>query len=148
MKREFSKFWKSSKQPRKQRKYRYNIPKHLLKKFISVNLSKELRVKYSKRNIPIKKGDTVKILRGQFKKKIAKVMKVLPKKSKVYLENIQNIRKDGTKSFYPIHTSNLQITELLLDDRKRKNILERKNGKKSSVKTGSTKNLADKKENK
>ena len=90
-----------------------------LKKFISVNLSKELRVKYSKRNIPIKKGDTVKILRGQFKKKIAKVMKVLPKKSKVYLENIQNIRKDGTKSFYPFDASKVQILTLSIDDKQR-----------------------------
>lgn len=126
MKQEFSKFWKSSKQPRKQRKYRHNISKHLSKKLVSANLSKELRKKYSKRNIPIKKGDVVKIMGGKFKGKIEKVTKIFPKKSKVYLENIHNIRKDGTKTFLPINPSNLQITELSLNDKMRKNLIERK----------------------
>ncbi|MBU2406429.1 MAG: 60S ribosomal protein L26, partial [Nanoarchaeota archaeon] len=39
---------------------------------------------------------------------------------------IENIRKDGTKAFYPIHPSNLMITELFLEDKKRKDALERK----------------------
>ena len=29
------------------------------------------------------------------------------------------IKKDGTKVFYPIHPSNLVVTELNLDDKKR-----------------------------
>ena len=50
MKRKFSKSWKSSKQPRKQRKYSANAPLHLKRKLLSVNLSKELRKKYGKRS--------------------------------------------------------------------------------------------------
>src|SRR3989338_176397 len=46
MKNKFSTKWKESKQPRKQRKYRANAPLHLRKKFVNVNLSKELRKKY------------------------------------------------------------------------------------------------------
>ena len=126
MKSKFSNYWKSSKQPRKQRKYRYNILMHLVKKTISTNLSKDLRKKYGKRNIPLKKGDEVLIMRGSFKGKKEKVTKVLPKKNKVYLTNIHNIRKDGTKTFYPINPSNLQITELNVDDKMRKQLIERK----------------------
>ena len=62
MKQKFSTKWKSSKQPRKQRKYLANAPLHLKKKFISVNLSKELRKKHGKRNVSLRKGDIVKIM--------------------------------------------------------------------------------------
>jgi large subunit ribosomal protein L24 len=125
MKKKFSKNWKSSKKPKKQRKYRKNAPLHIQKNFFKANLSKELRTKYGRRNLTIKKGDSVKILRGQFKKKTGKINKILRKANKVYVEGIENIRKDGTKSFYPIHPSNLMITELLLDDKKRKKVIER-----------------------
>ncbi|MBI2670732.1 50S ribosomal protein L24 [Candidatus Woesearchaeota archaeon] len=122
----FSKFWRSSKNPRKQRKYRYNIQKHLVNKLISVNLAKDLRKKYTKRNIPLKRGDKVKIMNGKFEGRVEKVSKILLKETKVYLENIYNIRKDGTKTLSPINPSNLQIIELNLEDKMRKKILERK----------------------
>ena len=80
MKQKFSKKWKSSKQPRKQRKYLANAPKHLRRAFMSVNLTKELRKKYGKRNLELRKGDIVKIMRGSFKKKIGKITEVDMKK--------------------------------------------------------------------
>jgi ribosomal protein uL24 len=51
MKEAFSKKWKSSKQPRKQRKYRHIAPINIVRKFLSSPLSKELKIKYNKRNI-------------------------------------------------------------------------------------------------
>ena len=123
---QWSKKWIKSKQKRKQRKYRFNAPLHIKRKFISVKLSKELASKYKKRNIEIKKGDKVKIMRGSFKKQSGKIVKVNTRKSKIYIENIQNIRKDGTKNYYPMEPSNLMILELNLDDKIRKQILERK----------------------
>ena len=125
MKKKFSKSWKSSKKPSKQRKYVYNAPLHIRRKFMSAHLSKELMKKYQKRNIPIKKGDKVKIMRGQFKKKIGEITKVDLRKLKVYIDNIFLVKRDGTKAFYPIYTSNLLITELKLDDKYRKESLER-----------------------
>lgn len=93
---------------------------------MSVNLSKELRKKYGKRNIPIRKGDKVKVLRGQFKGKTGKINKVSLKKRKVYIEGIESVKKDGTKAFVPVTPSNLQIQELILEDKKRKKLIERK----------------------
>ena len=93
---------------------------------MSAHLSKELIKKYSTRNVPLRKEDKVKIVRGQFRKKTGKVVKVLVKKSKVYIENIQNIKNDGTKTYYPIDPSNLIILELNLTDKKRK--IGKKNG--------------------
>jgi len=121
----WSKSWKSSKKPGKQRKYVYNLPLHIRKTLLSALLLKDLRKKYNKRNMPVRTGDKVKILRGQFKKKTGKVSGIDLKKIKIYIEGIENIKKDGSKVPYPIHPSNVIITELNLDDKKRKKILER-----------------------
>jgi len=126
MKRKFSKSWKKSKQPRKQRKYRYNAPLNIKSKFMGCHLSKELRGKYKKRSITIRKGDGIKVLRGQFKGKTGKIDIVDIKKSKVYITGIEVVKKDGTKALYPIHPSNLIITDLNLEDKKRKKLVERK----------------------
>ncbi|HLC56552.1 MAG TPA: 50S ribosomal protein L24 [Candidatus Nanoarchaeia archaeon] len=126
MKTKFSKHWKSSKQIRKQRKYRFNAPKHIQKRFLASMLSKELKKKYNKNAIVLKKGDMVKIMRGENRKKTGKVSKVNMKKSKAYIEGITNVKKDGSKIQIPIHTSNLMITELNLEDKFRRKSLERK----------------------
>jgi large subunit ribosomal protein L24 len=119
MKQKFSTKWKASKQPRKQRKYLANAPLHTKRKVLSVNLSKDLRKKHGKRNIPVRKGDIIKILRGKFKKKQGKVIRVATKTSKIYVEGIQIKKNDGSKVDVPLRASNLQIVELNLDDRKR-----------------------------
>ena len=65
MKTDWNKNWKSSKQPRKQRKYRHNAPLHIRNKMMAAPLSKELKTKYKKRNITVRVGDKVKILKGK-----------------------------------------------------------------------------------
>lgn len=125
MKKKFSLKWKASKQPRKQRKYRINAPLHIKHKFLGAHLSKELRDKYKKRAVLIRKEDKVKILRGQFKGTSSKVERVDNKKGKVYLENISITKKDGSKSSYPIDPSNVIIIELNLNDKLRQKRIEK-----------------------
>ena len=126
VKKKFSKHWKESKQPRKQRKYRYNAPLHIKQKMISAHLSLDLRKKYGKRSIGVRKGDKVKIMSGQFKGKIGKITDVNLKNLKLKIEGVQLIKKDGSKVDYPIDPSNVQILELNLDDKKRQKTLARK----------------------
>ena len=126
MKRKFSISWKASKQPRKQRKYLANAPLHIRKKFVRVHLSKELRKKYGKRNIQIKKGDNVKIMKGKFKNKIGKIIEVDLKRSRIIIEGIQVKKQDGSMAKVPLKASNLQIIELNLNDKKRSGKLEMK----------------------
>ena len=126
MNKKFSTSWKASKRPGKQRKYSANAPLHLKKKFVSVNLSKELRKKYEKRNIPVKKGDMVKIMRGKYKKKQGKITEVKIKSGKIYIEGIQIKKQDGSKANVPIKASNLQIISLNLEDKKRSAKIERR----------------------
>ena len=126
MKQKFSKHWKASKQPRKQRKYRANAPLHVRHKMVSANLNKDLRKKYGKRSFPLRKEDDVKIMRGEFKNKTGKIASVDLKRLRVSIEAIQKTKKDGTKVNVWFNPSNLQIKELNLDDKKRKEALERK----------------------
>lgn len=121
----FSTSWKRSKNPRKQRTYIANAPLHIKRGLFSTRLSKELTKKYSKRNITVRKGDNVKIVRGSFKNHSGKIERVLTKRLRVYVEGAQILKKDGNKVFYPIHPSNLIITELNLDDKQRQKILGR-----------------------
>ena len=125
MKTKFSSSWRRSVQPRKQRKYRYNAPLHIKQKFVKAYLSKDLRKKHNKRNLNLRKGDSVKVMRGQFKNKTGKIDEVNLKKTLVYISGIEITKKDGTKARYPLHPSNLMITELNLDDKMRQKILER-----------------------
>lgn len=119
MKREFSKYWVGSKQPRKQRKYLAKAPLHIKAKLMSSGLSKELRERHKTRSIPIRKGDTVKVLVGNFKKKTGKISIVDRKKIRVAIEGLQRTKKEGSKVNVWFHPSNLQITELNTDDKKR-----------------------------
>lgn len=125
MKKKFSKVWKASKQPRKQRKFVANAPLSLRKKLMSSNLSKELRTKYSKRNFPVRKGDTVKIMKGKLKGRTGKITQSDLKKLRVVIEGIQIKKQDGSKANIKMHPSNLQIVELNLDDQKRKKSIEK-----------------------
>ena len=139
MKKEFSTKWKASKQPRKQRKYVAKAPLHLKGKLLSTHLSKELRTKHKKRNVTLKKGDTVKIMRGKFKGKSGKVTEIKTKLLKVYVDGIMNKKADGSKVKIALRASNLMITDLNLDDKKRAaklgaEVVKSKKEKKADVK--------------
>ena len=122
----FSGTWKSSKNPGKQRKYRQTAPLHVKHKFAQSHLTKDLRKKYGKRSIGIRKGDKVKIMHGKFKKHEGKIERVDLKKTRAFVSGAELTKRDGTKKLLALHPSNLMITELNLDDKMRQKSLERK----------------------
>ena len=73
-------------------------------------------------------------MRGSFKKKTGKVMKIELKTGKVYIEGIQKTKKDGSKVNVPVDASNLQIQELSLDDKRRLESIGRKGIKNKPIK--------------
>jgi len=119
MKKLFSTKWKSSKQPRKQRKYLHHAPKHIQSKFLHAPLSKELAKKQGMSKARVIVGDKVKVLVGRFRGKEGKVELVNLKKSKVAISGIEITKKDGSKSRPLIHASNLLIIEVNADDKQR-----------------------------
>ncbi len=122
----FSRVWKSSAKPRKQRKYRSSAPLHIKQKLSHSHLSKDLRKKYGKRSTGLRKGDKVKVMRGQFRKHEGKVEGIDIKGTRVLVSGVESAKKDGTKKLLRLHPSNLMITEMNLDDKLRQKILERK----------------------
>ena len=134
MKSEFSTSWLSSKQPRKQRKYIWNAPLHIRHKFLNAHLSKDLRKKYGKRSLPLRKGDEVLVMRGSSKKKKAKISSINLKRSMVFLEGIQRTKRDGAKTSIPFRSSALQIISLNAEDKERLSALNRKASENKDIK--------------
>lgn len=116
---------KSSKS-RKQRKFLYTAPLHLRRKILASHLSKELREKFKRRALPLRKGDEIQIMRGKFKGRRGKVARVNYKKYRVYIEGVTRKRTVGTEAQVGLHPSKVKIINLNLDDKKRQKILERK----------------------
>ncbi|MEN4016962.1 MAG: 50S ribosomal protein L24 [Methanobacterium sp.] len=114
-----------SKQPRKQRKLLHNAPLHVRHKLMSVALSKELKDQYKRRSIPVKKGDTVQVMRGDFKDHEGKVERVDLKNYRVFVEGASVQKPDGNMVYHSMHPSKLVIVELDLDDEERNEIMER-----------------------
>lgn len=124
----FSTNWKRSTIPKKQRSYFRNAPLHIKSKFLAANLSKELRKKYLTRSMQLRKGDKVRVVRGQFRGTIGKVNRADIKKNRVYVDKVEQKKADGSSAPYPIHPSKLMIIELNLEDKRR--IKEKKKEKK------------------
>ena len=125
MKKSWSPKWVGSSQPRKQRKYRYNAPLHARRKFLSAHLSKELRERYGKRSIPLRKGDDVVVMKGGFRGFTGSVDRVDMSTSKVYIEGVKRKKVDGSEITVPIDPSNVMITKLTLEDKMRQAVFER-----------------------
>lgn len=134
----FSTHWKSSTQPRKQRKYRYNAPLHVRQKLVHVHLSSELRKKHGTRAAQVRKGDKVKVMRGKFKRQEGKVERVNLKRERVFISGLEYTKKNGSKVPVSFHPSNLLITVLELSDKRRKFGAE-KNKEKAKSKSEETK---------
>jgi len=119
MKSAYSKSWNASKQPRKQVKFRANAPLHTRRKFLSSTLDKPLRKKYGVRNIMVRKGDEVKVMRGSFRGKQGKVGKVSSEETRIQIDGIQREKKGGEKLETWFNPSNVKIIILNTDDPKR-----------------------------
>lgn len=125
MKSQFSVSWVGSVQPRKQRKYRHNAPLHLRHGMLAAHLHKSLRKEFGTRAMPVRKGDEVEIMRGEFKGRRGAVSHVDTKKLKVYIENIKRKKVSGQEMQVPVDPSNLMITKLEMEDKERKKIFSR-----------------------
>jgi len=113
-----------SRQPRKQRKLLYTAPLHKRRKWIAAHLADDLILKYKRRSLPVIKGDTVKVMRGDFKGHVGKVRSVDTKKGRLEIEGVIITKVDGKKVPRPVHASNVVITKLNLTDPWRRKKLE------------------------
>ena len=103
-------------------------------------LSKDLQKKYGKKSARIIEGDSVTILRGEFKGVDGKISKISTQKSSVAIDGVKKEKTKGDKFDVYIHTSNLVITSLNSSDKWRMTKLEGKDPKKQSKEPDTKKN--------
>jgi len=87
--------------------------------------------------LPVRKGDAVRIMRGDHKGFEGKIARIDRKKYRIYVEGLTREKVDGTTIFVPLHPSKVMIKNLNLDDGWRKKILERKKAAPKKVETPS-----------
>ncbi len=95
-------------------------------KRFSAHLSPNLKESHNAKSVPVRTGDTVKIMRGDRKGFEGKVNRVDRKKYRIFIEGVTREKVDGTTTLIPIHPSKVMITRLNLDDKWRRKMLERK----------------------
>lgn len=122
----------------------YNATFHTRSKQLGSQLSEDLRKKYGKKSVRVIEGDSIKIVRGEFKGVDGKISKVSTKKSSVAVEGVKKEKTKGDKFDVYIHTSNLLVTGLNTEDKWRIAKLE---GKKPNEKPKETIEKITKKEN-
>lgn len=100
--------------PDTERKKYYTEKLHKKKKRLHSHLSKELRskLKNKKRSLQVRKGDTVKVMRGPGKGKQAKVARVSTVKRKVFVEGVTIKTARGRENALPLEASNLLLVAL------------------------------------
>ncbi|MCW4038926.1 MAG: 50S ribosomal protein L24 [Candidatus Bathyarchaeota archaeon] len=99
---------------------------NIRRKQLSAMLSKALVEEYKVRSMQVRKGDTVQIMRGSFEGVEGAVTDVDYKRIYINVEGATREKSDGTIVFATIHPSKVAITRLILDDPRRKDILERR----------------------
>jgi large subunit ribosomal protein L24 len=132
--------------PGTQRKRLFQAPLNQRYKHFSAPLSAELKKSRSTNSLPVRAGDTVKVVRGDRKGIEGKVSKVDRKKYRLSIEGVTRDKVDGTAIPVLIHPSKVMIINLNLDDKWRRKILDRKHKKVEATQKPGAEEKAKKKE--
>ena len=106
-------------------------------------LSKDLQKKYGKKSARVVEGDSVTILRGEFKGVDGKISNISTQKSSVAIDGVKKEKTKGDKFDVYIHTSNLVITSLNSNDKWRMEKLEGKDPRKQPKETTTKENKTE-----
>ena len=93
-----------------------HLPKHRRDKMVGAVLEDSLRKQYGRKNIRVIKGDAVRVMRGEYKGVEGKVEKVNTEQATFHIEGIQREKIRGGQVKVPIHSSNVMVISLNLDD--------------------------------
>lgn len=107
----------------------FQAPHHERHKRFSAILSTDLEKAHNTNSLPVRAGDSVRIMRGDRKGFEGKVTRVDRTKYRVFVEGVTREKVDGTTVLIPIHPSKVMITRLNLEDKWRRETLKRKSKK-------------------
>lgn len=118
---------KLTQQPSKQRKQLYNSALHKRRKFLTAPLAPALAEKEGIKNLIVRKGDTVRILKGSFRGIEGEVSNVDYKNMLLTIEGVTFEKSDGSSQHFPVKASNCEIINLKnMKDKRRKAIVDRR----------------------
>ena len=111
--------WRKTKAkgPSKQRRAIYKARGQRRRKLLAAPLSDDLRTTQGRRSYPVRKGDTVKIVRGDFAGVEGKVNDVDTSGRRLFVEGVSREMTSGTSTNVSVHCSKVMITKLNLDDK-------------------------------
>src|SRR5881296_3686553 len=106
----------ASAKPSKQRKRMFQAPIHKKRRMLAAGLNDELVQKYGARGIPIREGDSVRIIRGDFGGLEGKVERVDYETGRIYVEGMtrEKVSFLGTE-IRTKTTEKRELPELLAD---------------------------------
>jgi large subunit ribosomal protein L24 len=110
--------------PRRQRKALYTATTFRRRRRMSVPLSRELRRRFHRRSVPVRKGDTVRVLAGSFVGREERVARVVRRDYAVVLDNVTLKTGEDKLKPLPIRPGHLVITKLNLSDAWRRRTLK------------------------
>ena len=113
-----------STQPRRQHRARFEATTFERRKRMGVPLSRELRSRYGRRQIPVRKGDTVLVLDGSHAGREERVAKVDRRGYRVTLDTVTVKTADQKLKPLPLAPGHLVITRLNLADPWRRRVLK------------------------
>ena len=94
-----------------------HVPKHRRDRLVGAVLEDSLRSQYGRKNVRVVKGDSVRVMRGEYKGIEGKVDKVTTGRATLHIEGIQREKVRGGQVKVPIHSSNVMVIGLNLDDK-------------------------------
>jgi large subunit ribosomal protein L24 len=96
-----------------------HVSKHIRDSSVAAHLNDSLHQQYQIRSLRVIKGDTVRVMRGEYGGIEGKVDSVNTMTGTLAIEGIQREKVRGGNVKVRIHSSNVLITNLNLDDKRR-----------------------------
>lgn len=100
-----------SKKPRKQRRALQKVKNHQVSKLFTAPLAESLQEVYGIKRLPVRVGDSVRIIKGEFVGIEGKVNSLNKKTRKLIIEEATQQKRSGENYFVPISVSNVLITK-------------------------------------
>ena len=108
-----------------------HILQHQRDRMVSASLADNLREAYKKRTLRVVRGDSVKVLRGEYKGVEGKVENVDTEHGTLNIEGVQREKIKGGHVKVPIHASKVMIINLNMTDKRRSNKIQGEDVKES-----------------
>jgi large subunit ribosomal protein L24 len=90
---------------------------------LSAHLATELSSRYQSRRVPLRTGDRVRVMRGEFAGLEGKIERLDYSTGRIFVEGMTREKAAGVSSKFPVHSSKVLIMELNLSDKWRSGLL-------------------------